>query len=263
MKMIRNQRIWWVMMAVVSLSLVLTGCKVPPEEGRHTRVAFILNDVDLETAVGVALIADRFGWGENLVVMVMRDAHLSLEDAFVLFTILELARSEDIDFVISLRERGLGWGEVAHECGVRPDVFNRLRPRFLIPGQRERAWEWGNDGDYDDGLTIIFLSDYFGVRANLLRQEYDEGIGIPDLMLGLALGRRTGRDWGELLQERRERRESWLRMCDDMGVDLSHFDRMAEEAKQPPREEERGWKGKGKERHGRDEGGRGRGRGED
>jgi len=261
--MIRNQRIWWVMTAVVSLSLVLTGCKVPPEEGRHTRVAFILNDVDLETAVAAALIADRFGWGESLVVMVMRDAHLSLEDAFALFTILELAGSEDIDLAIALRERGLGWGEVAHECGIRPDVFNRLRPRFLIPGHRERRWEWGSDRDYRDGLTIIFLSDYFGVRAYILLQDYDEGVGIPDLILGLALGRRTGRDWGELLRERRERRESWLALSDEWGIDLSHFDRMAEEAKQPPREKERGWKGHGKERHGNGEGGRGKGRGED
>jgi hypothetical protein len=68
---------------------------------------------------------------------------------------------------------------------------------------------------------------------------------MPDLMLALSLGRRSGRDWSELLKERGEKPQPWLAMYKEKGVNLSDLDRIAQEVKQPPKAE-RGWKGQGK-----------------
>jgi len=254
--MIRNQRIWWVMMALVMFSLVFAGCKVmqggaKPSQGEvavgtaRPRTTSILNDEDLATAVGTALIAEHLGWGENLVTVVMRDAHLGLEDVVALFVLLELAKSQDIDSVITLRQQGLGWGQVAHRLGIQPGVFNQLRVRILGPGGKKEGWRWENDRDFRDGLFVIFLSDQFGIIAPILRERFEGGVVMPDLMLALFLGRRSGRDWSELLKERKGKQETWLGMSNRVGVDLSPLDRIAQEVKQPPKAE-RGWKGQGK-----------------
>jgi len=251
----RRNGIWVVLAALVLFSLVLAGCKLRKDEGKPVRTgvvavspgaAVMLNDVDLPTAVGATLVADQFGWRPSLVTVVMRDAHLSLEDAVVLFALLELAKSQDVDFAITLRQQGLGWGVIAHRLGIHPGVFNQLRVRLLGAGGGKPGGLWVSDLDFRNGLFIIFLSDHFAIAAPVLWQRFEVGIVMPDLMLALFLGRRSGRGWDELLKERGEKRQTWLAMYKGKGVDLSDLDRIAGEVKQPP-SKERTWKGEGKE----------------
>lgn len=238
----------WVVVMLVLLGLTVGACKKPPEGGTvkgKARTKFILTDVDLVEAVAIAVLADHFGWDLNLVIKVKREGNLAPEDLVALFVLLQLAESKEVDLAVGLRGEGHGWGQVAHRLGIQPGVFNQLRTRVLGSLAVLKRGKWESDKDFREGLFIVVLSDYFGVEAPTVYQRFEKGNPLADLILALAMGKKSGVEWVKLMDERKEEGKSWLEEAEALGVDLGELDAIAEAVKAPP-EEEHPSKGKGK-----------------
>lgn len=163
------------------------------EESEFSRVA------------AVALITERFGLTEDAVVPVARQSEPGPKDLMATYELASLTGSKDPGSVLQLKQRGMGWTDMATTLNV---PARKLAPL---------------GSDLEDGLFVKALADAFRIKASDLQKALASGTSPDDLVLALAMGAETGEKWTGLLAEQKEKQQSWLDLAQAKKVDLNDF----------------------------------------
>lgn len=106
----------------------------------NTRLNEMLNkrEISLEEAAIAAVVAKSLNLDVNYLFGLSRDYGMPV---YRIAPCLYLDRYSDRDFnhIYTLRQQGLGWGEIAHRLGIHPGTFNKMRKK----GDFERVI-WGD-----------------------------------------------------------------------------------------------------------------------
>lgn len=92
--------------------------------------------------------------------------------------------------VIWERHKGRGWGRIAKERGLPPNFHGK----FISSGKRRYATvEVVPDSDFEEMMTIRFLTDYYGADPEVIHYWVVRGLSYDDLFLGFNLAARIHR----------------------------------------------------------------------
>ncbi|MBV6458288.1 MAG: hypothetical protein HONBIEJF_01414 [Fimbriimonadaceae bacterium] len=87
--------------------------------------------------IATVIIADHFGIDTREVIVIRDRSQSDIYELAPIFSLSHHGRC-DVDRVWQLRRQGLGWGQVAHEIGMHPGTFNKLRKSGAF--DRDRIW---------------------------------------------------------------------------------------------------------------------------
>ncbi|MCE5240203.1 hypothetical protein LLH23_17205 [bacterium] len=195
------------LLIIIALSLL----PAPGTAAVNLAVGMSASDVSLGEALLVAGIASFLGFDTTVVVHYHSDVRLPLSG--VLTTLL-FSRMLDADHhrLAAWRSQGRGWGQIAHDLGVHPGAFNKLRKGLDIGSMR--------DDDFERLVVVWTLSRYYGVGEDRVRGWQQAGTPLLGVLIALDLGAKSHRSVSDLLKARRSL-HSWNAVADKVGVGKS------------------------------------------
>jgi len=209
-------------------TVLLATMAVPPARaevrvGVAAAVVVTPQDHQLETALAVGLLAAFFD--VPVAVVVPLYPRYGFDNSALLLAIF-VNSGRPIAFIEREHSRGIGWGEVAHRCGVHPGVFNQ-----------QRVWAKKNDGPVAVSFGNGVLGRCYGIAPASVQTYRNRGYAFPHILLGLNVSRQTGHSM-EVVLKSRERESSWAATGKHFGVN-------AEKVKSAPAPKQKFGKGKG------------------
>lgn len=121
-------------------------------------------------AAAAVIIADALGLDATFVIGTGRRTGQSLVVLGPAFVISHVTRRPVAD-VCALRRKGKGWGEIAHDLGMHPGTFNKLRVR----------------GDFDRVAWVNLAHMRYGVAPGVIWDLERRKLGRGDWITAVAL----------------------------------------------------------------------------
>ncbi len=191
------------------------------------------------------VLADRFGIDTDQVIKVRSDSKSSIFDLGEIFS-GAFRLNSTADKVWRLRKQGLGWGQIAHQLGMHPGTFNKMR----------------NSGAFDSGRV---WGDIFKQRFGTRNEDYEVirkgGAKLEDIIAAVVVGKATNRSPQQVYDDYK-RVKNWDTVCSKAGVKMSDWKRYANKPAMPPRDgDDSGSVGPGNSGKGNQGKGKGKGKG--
>lgn len=92
--------------------------------------------------------------------------------------------------IIWEQHKSRGWGRIAKERGLPANYHGKF---ISAKKQRYTTVEVVPDSDFEESMTIRFLSDYYGADPEVIHYWVIRGLSYDDLFLGFNLAARTHR----------------------------------------------------------------------
>jgi len=195
----------------LAVGVVLSASALLPT-GAHAdldlRIGVAATDVSLGDALLVGAVGEFFGLETTVVPSFREERDLSLPEILVMMYLARLAGCEPLH-VYEAKGRGHGWGQVAHELGIHPGTFNKLRKGF-DPGKAD-------DASFEEAVFIWTMAQYYERKPDdlwALRNQKQPFLGI---FLALDLSSKSGKSANDLLRKRKDS-TSWKALAGSLGV---------------------------------------------
>jgi hypothetical protein len=82
--------------------------------------------------IAVLLLAEKLGIDPTSVLGVLPGTNADIFQVAPAFAMQRYAPSRSVDSIWELRQRGMGWGEIANAIGMQPGEFNKLRNSGML-----------------------------------------------------------------------------------------------------------------------------------
>ena len=126
---------------------------------------------------------------------------------------LSLGKAGGVDWrkVAQLRQKKLGWGQIAHELGVHPGTFNKLRQQLGLGADKKGG------GGIEAGPWVLILSKYYGLQPAEIEDLVRRGIPLAEVTFALNAAARSGRNVEEILRLKKQL-GSWEKVAASLGL---------------------------------------------
>ena len=130
---------------------------------------------DSLTQIAIKLVTQKFGISAAQVANFQHQTHQTVYEAAPVYS-TSYYTHKPVNEVWTLRQQGLGWGEIAHKLGMNPGKFNKLR----------------NAGAFDsNSIWTSFAKDRYGARESDIAR-IRKGGGTPrDILSSAVIARST------------------------------------------------------------------------
>ena len=113
--------------------------------------------------------------------------------------------------VMRLRQQKKGWGQIAHDLGIHPGTFNKLRKQLGLGTGTPKA------GKAEAGPWVIILSRYYGLDRADIEKLIARGIPLADVAFALNAAARTGKSFEEILRLQQQL-GNWEKVATTLGI---------------------------------------------
>jgi hypothetical protein len=159
-------------------------------------------------SIGAMILAERLGLDPGMILGSQQRTGASVYELAPAFALHRQARSHQPHDIWAMRNRGMGWGQIAQELGIHPGTFNKMRVA----------------GDFD---TNHIWRD--GVRNGLYLEEAsvsrlrNMGMSWQDISVATVLARESGRNVNDVANMYRNTK-SWNTTASRLGVRQATLD---------------------------------------